>query len=95
MSCLVGLLTFELHFSSSHSLKEKRRILSSLKERLQRRFNISLAEIDFQDAWQRTRLAAACVSNDGRRIESTFSHVLDFLNNDYRVEIIAQDIEFL
>lgn len=95
MSCLVGLLTFELHFSSSQSLKEKRRILSSLKERLQRRFNISLAEIDYQDTWQRARLAAACVSNDGHRIESTFSHVLNTLNNDYRVELMTHDITFL
>ncbi len=95
MSCLVGLLTFELHFSASHSLKEKRRILSSLKERLQRRYNISLAEIDFQDTWQHTRMAATCVSNDGRIIESTFSHVLDALNKDYRVDLMIHEITFL
>jgi uncharacterized protein YlxP (DUF503 family) len=95
MSCLVGLLTLELHLLDSHSLKDKRRILSSLKDRLQKRFNISVAEIDFQDKWQHIRLAAACVSNDGRLIESTFSHILDSLNMDPRLEIAAHDVVFL
>ncbi|MBM3324828.1 MAG: DUF503 domain-containing protein [Calditrichaeota bacterium] len=94
MSCLVGLLTMELHIPGSHSLKEKRRVVHSLKERLQQRFNISLAEVDFQDTWQHLRLAAACVSNDGRQIESTFSHILDFLSADSRVELIAHDVTF-
>lgn len=84
----------ELHLPASHSLKEKRRVIRSLKERLQQRFNISLAEIDFQDTWQHIRLAAACVSNDGRQIESTFSHILDLLTADSRVELIAHDVAF-
>lgn len=95
MSCLVGLLKLELYLPASHSLKEKRRVLSSLKERLQKRFNISLAEVDFQDKWQRIQLAAACVSNDGRQIESTFSRILDILRTDPRFELIAHDVAFL
>ena len=94
MNCLVGLLTIELYFQDSQSLKEKRRRLSSLKERLKKRFNISLAEIDFQDTWQRALLAAACVCNDGRQIESTFAHVLDALQADPRMELISHKITF-
>ncbi len=95
MSCLVGLLTLDLHIPASHSLKEKRRVLNSLKERLKQRFNISLAEVDYQDQWQHSQLAAACVSNDGRLIESTFSHVLDLLSADPRVELTRHDVAFL
>ena len=95
MSCLVGLLTIELYLPASQSLKDKRRVLSSLKERLQRRFNVSLAEVDFQDKWQRIQLAAACVSNDGRHIEGTFSRILDILRTDPRMELIAHDVAFL
>jgi uncharacterized protein YlxP (DUF503 family) len=95
MSCLVGLLTFELHLLDSHSLKDKRRVLSSLKERLQKRFNVSVAEVDFQDKWQHVRMAAACVSNDGRVIESTFSHILDSLDGDPRIEIVTHTVAFL
>ena len=94
MSCLVGLLTIELHFPTSQSLKEKRRLLSSLKERLKKRFNISLAEIDFQDTWQRTQLAAAYVCNDGRQIESMFAHILDILRADTRMELLSHEVTF-
>jgi uncharacterized protein YlxP (DUF503 family) len=95
MSCLVGLLTVEFRIPESHSLKEKRRVLSSLKERLEHRFNISLAEVDYQDKWQHCQLAAACVSNDGRQIESTLSHVLDLLSADPRVELTRHKVAFL
>lgn len=95
MSCLVGLLTLELYLPGTQSLKEKRRVLRSLKERLQGRFNVSLAEVDFQDKWQRIRFAAACVSNDGRQIEGTFSHILDAVNSDPRVELITHSVAFL
>ncbi len=94
MSCLLGLLTIELYFPASQSLKEKRRLLSSLKERLKKRFNISLAEIDFQDTWQRAQLAAAYVCNDGRQIESTFAHILDVLRADPRMELISHKVTF-
>lgn len=94
MSCLVGLLTIELYFPDSQSLKEKRRLLSSLKERLKKRFNISLAEIDFQDTWQRTQLAAAYVCNDGRKIESAFAHILDVLRADPRTELLSHEVTF-
>ena len=94
MSCLVGLLTMELYFPACQSLKEKLRLLSSLKERLKNRFNISLAEIDFQETWQRAQLAAAFVCNDGRRIESAFAHILDTLRADARLELIAHEVAF-
>jgi len=52
----------EIHLAGAHSLKEKRHVLKSLKDRLRREHNISIAEIEYQDVWQRALLAAVTVS---------------------------------
>jgi uncharacterized protein YlxP (DUF503 family) len=60
----VGVLTLEMRLANSHSLKEKRHVVQSLKERLRHKFNVAVAEIDYQDLWQRAVLAAVTVSSD-------------------------------
>jgi len=66
---IVGLITWELHLDACHSLKEKRQIVKSLKDRLHQRFNVSAAETDYQDVWQRAELSACVVSTDRRHAE--------------------------
>jgi uncharacterized protein YlxP (DUF503 family) len=66
---IVGLMVWELHLEGCHSLKEKRQILKSLKDRLHQRFNVSAAETDHQDLWQRAELTAAVVTTDRRHAE--------------------------
>ena len=58
----VGILSFELHFPESHSLKEKRMHLRSVKQQLANRTGCSIAEVDHHDAWQRAQLTLACVA---------------------------------
>jgi uncharacterized protein YlxP (DUF503 family) len=60
----VGVLTLELRLENSHSLKEKRHVIQSLKDRLRGKFNVAVAEIDYQDLWQRAAVAAVTVSSD-------------------------------
>ena len=60
----VGVLTLELRLENSHSLKDKRHVVRSLQERLRNKFNVAVAEIDYQDLWQRAALAAVTVSSD-------------------------------
>jgi hypothetical protein len=60
----IGVLTLELRLEHSHSLKEKRHVLESLKDRLRHKFNVAVAEIDYQDMWQRSVVAAVTVSRD-------------------------------
>ena len=60
----IGVLTLEIHVEDSHSLKEKRHDVKSLKDRLRDRFNVSVAEIDGLDSWQHAVVAAVTVSND-------------------------------
>lgn len=60
----IGILTLEIHVEHSHSLKEKRHVVKSLKDRLRERFNVSVAEIDYLDSWQNSVIAVVTVSND-------------------------------
>ncbi len=64
MSPAVGVLILELHIEDAHSLKDKRNVVNSLKERLRAKFNVSVSEIDGHDTWQRSVVAVATVSKD-------------------------------
>lgn len=75
MNPTVGVLTLELHISDAHSLKDKRHVIKSLKDRLRTKFNVSVAEIDHQDLWQRSLIAAVTVSGDRSHAEQVLQHV--------------------
>jgi hypothetical protein len=83
----VGLLLLDCYISESQSLKDKRRILSSLIERLRRQFNIAVAEVEFQDQWQRARLAVVLVNTNWRMLQSSMSKLTEYIDRDRRVEI--------
>jgi hypothetical protein len=59
----------------SHSLKDKRHFVKSLKDRLRSRFNVSVAEIDYQDLWQRGLVSAVTVSPDQAHAEQVLQNV--------------------
>ncbi len=65
----IGVLTLEIFVETSHSLKEKRQVVKSLKDRLRERFNVAVAEIDHLDAWQSATVAAVTVAGDRIRAE--------------------------
>jgi uncharacterized protein YlxP (DUF503 family) len=60
----VGILSVELHFPESGSLKGKRKFVQSVKAQLQHRFGAAVAEVDHHELWQRARLTVACVARD-------------------------------
>lgn len=74
----VGILTLEIHVDSSHSLKEKRHVVKSLKDRLRERFNVAVAEIDGLDSWQFAVVAAVTVSADRVRAEQVLAAAESF-----------------
>jgi hypothetical protein len=71
----IGVLTLELRLEHSHSLKDKRHVVLGLKERLRNKFNVAVAEIDYQDLWQRALIAAVTVSGDHGRAEQVLQAV--------------------
>ncbi|WP_455376903.1 DUF503 domain-containing protein [Petrachloros mirabilis] len=95
MSIIVGLCTIELFIGDSQSLKDKRQVLLSIKDRLRQKFNLSVAEIDGQDLWQRTVLALACVANDGRHVNQVLDQALSLIRSYPAVEIVQSRIELL
>ena len=93
---MLGLLTLRLHIPGCKSLKEKRSRLKPLLTRLRKEFNISVAEMDLHDIWQRTVIGCAVVSNDGAQAQRTLqtvaawveSHWPDMTVVDEKIEII-------
>jgi uncharacterized protein YlxP (DUF503 family) len=92
---VVGLCTVELHFPDAQSLKSKRRILSSLKTRLQGRFNISVAEIGENDLWQKSIVGIATVANEAGHVHQTLDHVLNAIRVNTSLELLRSQIEVL
>ncbi|MCP5049926.1 MAG: DUF503 domain-containing protein [bacterium] len=85
----------DMHTESTHSLKEKRHIVSSLKEKLKHKFNISVIESDYQDLWQKIQVAVAMVSNSKTIIGKSFDQIEDFIYQNYPVRIISIDKDFM
>jgi uncharacterized protein YlxP (DUF503 family) len=85
---IVGLMVIEFISNSSHSLKDKRHVISSIKERLRNKFNISIIESDFQDLWQKVQLSIALVSNSKVMAEKIFDRIEDFIFDNYSLQLI-------
>lgn len=69
-----------------HSLKEKRSIVKRITKRVQNEFNVSIAEIEFEDLWQRTKLGIATVSNEYVHAEKVIQQVIRFIDQNPEVE---------
>ena len=95
MSVVVGLCTVELFIADSQSLKDKRQVLLSMKDRLQQKFNVSVAEVDGQDLWQKAVLAFACVANDGRYVNQVLDQALNLIRSNPAIEIVQSRVELL
>jgi len=83
----------ELYLPESGSLKDKRQVVKSVKERLRSRFNVSIAEVDHLELWQRCGLGLAVVSGDAARAEELMGKAIRFIEQDYRVEVSSQSVE--
>lgn len=92
---IVGLCTVELHFPDSQSLKAKRQVLLSLKDRLRDKFNISIAEVGDQDLWQKAVIGMACVANEQQHVNQVLDQCLNIMRSNPAVELMKFQIEFL
>jgi uncharacterized protein len=92
---VVGLCTIELFIPESQSLKDKRQVLLSLKDRLRKQFNLSVAEVDEQNLWQKAVLGLACVANEGRYVNQVCDRALNLIRSVHTVEIVKYRVELL
>ena len=91
----IGVLTLELRLENSHSLKDKRHVVQSLKDRLRHKFNVAVAEIDYQDMWQRAAVAAVTVSGDRVHAEKVLQSVEDEAAALLGAELADSTVEWL
>jgi hypothetical protein len=91
----VGVITLELRIENAHSLKEKRHVVASLKDRLRHKFNVAVAEIEYQELWQRAAIAAVTVSGDRVHAEKVLRGVEEEAANLLGSELTGATVEWL
>lgn len=91
---IVGIMVLDLHSNSTHSLKEKRKILSSMKDKLKNKWNISLIESDYQDLWQKIQIAIAMVANSKTMVEKAFDQIENFIFMNYPVQTVTVNKDY-
>jgi hypothetical protein len=92
---IVGVCTVELFIPEGHSLKGKRQVLQSLKNRLREKFNISVAEVGEQDLWQKSILGLACVANESVHVNQVLEQALNVIRAVPTIELVRSRIELL
>jgi len=95
MAVIVGLCTLELHIPQAGSLKEKRSVLKGMLEGIRTRFNVSAAEVDHLNLWQRSTIAVACVSNSQTFIDQVLNKVVEWVEQNPRALLCTVQVEFL
>lgn len=92
---VIGLLTLEIHLPGARSLKDKRQVLRGLLARLRKRYNVSVAEVEHQDLWQRAVLAVVAVNTDQVHLEATLQSVASEAATTRDAELVGQQMEVL
>lgn len=92
---VVGLLRLEVHVPNAHTLKEKRSVLNSLKDQLRGRFNISVAEVDANETWQRATVGISTLGSSRAYTEGLLREVKIWVRATRLVELIAVEEDYL
>ncbi|MBL7197850.1 MAG: DUF503 domain-containing protein [Candidatus Omnitrophica bacterium] len=92
---IIGIVKLLIFISSSSSLKEKRMVLRSLKNKLRNNFNISIIEIDDYDKWQKSTLALATIGTEKSRVNSLISNIINYLENNKQIQLLDYEMEMI
>ncbi|MEO0072056.1 MAG: DUF503 domain-containing protein [candidate division WOR-3 bacterium] len=91
----VGLLVVDCHIATGYSLKDKRRVLLALTKKLRENFNVSIAETNYQNLWQRTELSIALVNTNYKEIERNYEKIIEFIQKDPRLRVLNYETTLL
>jgi uncharacterized protein YlxP (DUF503 family) len=83
----------QIYIGDSRSLKDKRQVISSLKERIHNRFNASVAEVADQELWKRAELGVAVVSSAVQHCDEMLAKIVNFIEGDHRVQLLDYQME--
>jgi len=90
----IGLVTLEIHIPDARSLKDKRQVLRSLKDRLRAHFNVAVAELDHQDLWQRALVGVVSISADDGHLTESMQAALEESERILGRDLISHEIEY-
>lgn len=85
---IVGVLKIEFHLHDNRSLKEKRKIVKSMVDKVKHKFNVAIAEVGSNDKWQKVELGITTIGNDRCHIDASLNNVLAFLDSMYLADIV-------
>ncbi len=88
MNSHIALCTLELYLPESQSLKDKRAVIKSIKQRLRNKYNVAVAEVDKQDKWQLAELAIVTVSNQATFTEQVIKQAVDYVETNHPQAIV-------
>lgn len=92
---VIGCVQFKLSIPDANSLKDKRMVLRSLKDRMLNKMNVSVAEVDYQDAWKSCALAIVTVAAEKHIVETRISEVSEFIRANPAVVVIDMMVEMI
>lgn len=92
---IIGLAACECLIYDAHSLKDKRAVLQRIITRLRQRYNLSVAEVDYQDTWQRTKIAIVSVASSKVAVEKELQHALKLIDSFPEIERTITDLEWI
>jgi uncharacterized protein len=92
---IVGLAACECLIYDAHSLKDKRAVLQRIITRLRQRYNLSVAEVDYQDTWQRTKIAIVSVASSKVAVERELQNALKLIDSFPEIERTITDLEWI
>jgi uncharacterized protein YlxP (DUF503 family) len=93
VKCCVGVMTCTLHLPHSHSLKDRRSAINSIKERARSKCNVSVSE-EAGETWQIANMAFACVADSERSVEAQFRLIRELIEQDERVLMFDPRVEY-
>lgn len=91
----VGLLHIDLLIPEARSLKDKRRVVKSMKQQIRNRYNCSVAETEYHDMWQRARISIAVISNESRHANTQLNEIFRFTESRLGANVVDCKIEML
>ena len=89
----MGICRMDLILPGNDNLKGKRRLSKSIMERMKQRYNVSVAEVDCQDNWQRLVLGVACVSNEGGHVREILNDLVRWVESSFDVNMVDCNID--
>jgi uncharacterized protein YlxP (DUF503 family) len=92
---IIGLLVLDMHFPQARSLKDKRQVLNRIKGRIEQKHNVALAELDFQDKWQRAQLGLVTISNDRSVVDNTLNRIREDAESTDGAQVLGANIQYL